>query len=87
MDNFKEELEQMEQQAESFHIDWEGLARQLQEALAKEIKEGDEWKLKVQGLEATITNLQHSARYMEVRYAKLQGVVEYLEAKLEDSKF
>ena len=48
-------------------VDWEKLAKDLQRALAMEIKENDELKTKIHGLE--VLNVQYS------------GIIAYLESK------
>lgn len=49
-------------------VDWEKLAKQLQQALAMEIKENDELKSKVKVAETTVV--------------QLGGIISYLEGKL-----
>lgn len=55
--------------------DWEQLAKRLQEALSKEIKETD-------ALKEELRVAKHTINARDIQFYKLNGIVEYLEDKV-----
>jgi hypothetical protein len=73
--------------AKKVDTDWEGLAKNLQIALAKEIKEGeqkDEMLHRFTGIEHHVNHLESEIEKFKTMLVEQRGVIGYLEQKVKN---